>query len=67
MRQYTGKEKITYVGHSQGTSQMFSALSEGYGNLDEKINFFVALAPIVNLHLSKGVLSTLNNFIINSL
>jgi hypothetical protein len=25
---------------------MFTALAEGFGNLDEKINLFVALAPI---------------------
>ena len=33
VRHKTGFEKITYVGHSQGTSQMFSALAEGHGDL----------------------------------
>ena len=28
---------------------MFSALSEGYGEISKKINTFIALAPIVNL------------------
>lgn len=46
----TGKSKLTYVGHSQGTSQMYSALAENYGGLRDKLNLFVALAPIVNLH-----------------
>ena len=29
----TGKQKISYVGYSQGTSQMFSALSYNHGDL----------------------------------
>jgi hypothetical protein len=34
---------------------MFSALSEGHGNLKDKINIFVALCPITNLyHASAG-------------
>ena len=28
VRDYTGVEKLTYVGHSQGTTQMFYAISE---------------------------------------
>lgn len=28
---------------------MFSALSEGHGNFGDKLNLFVALAPVVNL------------------
>ena len=32
-----------------GTSQMFSALAEGHGNLNDKILNFVALCPIINL------------------
>lgn len=28
---------------------MFSALSEGHGDLKEKINIFIALCPITNL------------------
>jgi len=33
---------------------MFTALAEKYGNLDEKINIFVALAPITHLFGSKS-------------
>jgi pimeloyl-ACP methyl ester carboxylesterase len=33
VRHMTGKDKITYIGHSQGTTQMFAALAEGYGDL----------------------------------
>jgi hypothetical protein len=28
---------------------MFTALSEGFGNMDEKLNLFVALAPVTRL------------------
>ena len=52
VRHKTGRDKITYIGHSQGTSQMFSALSEGTGDLKDKINLFVAICPITNLGLS---------------
>ena len=45
----TGQSKLAYMGHSQGTSQMFSALSEGHGNLKDKVSIFIACAPIVNL------------------
>lgn len=50
----TGHDKISYVGHSQGTSQMFSALADKqtlHGNVlvKDKLNLYIALAPIVNL------------------
>lgn len=45
----TGKEKLSYLGHSQGTTQMFTALAEKFGDLDQKINLFVALAPVTRL------------------
>ena len=33
VRDFTGQDKIAYIGHSQGTVQMFSALSENKSNL----------------------------------
>ena len=50
----TGHKKISYIGHSQGNSQMFSALSEGHGNLKDKINIFVVLCPITNLYYASA-------------
>jgi len=31
---------------------MFAALSEGYGDVGNKLNNFIALAPIVNLKMA---------------
>lgn len=47
----TGHEKIAYVGHSQGTSQMFAALScpQSAAFMNSKVAIFIALAPIVYL------------------
>ena len=44
----TKHAKLSYIGHSQGTSQMFSQLSES-SYLNSKLNIFIACAPIVNL------------------
>lgn len=46
----TGKAKVSYIGYSQGTSQMFSALSHNHGNLQNKINLFIALAPVIEMN-----------------
>ena len=43
----SGQEKVTYVGHSQGTTQMFYALTQDEPKIMSKVNLFVALAPIV--------------------
>lgn len=48
-RKVTGFDKISYIAHSQGTTQMFSALANNHGQMNDKINFFIALAPIANL------------------
>lgn len=45
----TGREQISYMGHSQGNTQMFTALAENFGNMTAKINFFVAIAPVTKL------------------
>lgn len=43
----SGRQNLTYIGHSQGTTQMFYALSTNYDQWKDKINLFVAIAPIV--------------------
>ena len=49
VRKLTGVEKVTYMGHSQGTTQMFYALGTNEAWLDERVNLFIALAPIIRL------------------
>lgn len=54
----TGQKDVSYIAHSQGTTLMFTALAEGFGNLNSKINLFVALAPIAYLQDSSDDLLT---------
>lgn len=48
---FTGQAKVAYVGHSQGTTQMFAALSDPTLNplVSKFIKVFIALAPVVYL------------------
>ena len=41
--------KVTYVGHSFGTTQMFAALSQNFANIKDHVNHFVALGPVAKL------------------
>jgi pimeloyl-ACP methyl ester carboxylesterase len=41
--------KITYVGHSEGTTQFFMGASLNPDYYKDKVNLFVGLAPIVRL------------------
>lgn len=45
----TGREKISYIGHSQGTSQLFSALTYNNEYFSAKLNSFIALGPVTSL------------------
>lgn len=47
--QTTGLQKISYVGHSEGTTQMFMGLSTMPDYFKERVNVFVAMAPPVFL------------------
>jgi pimeloyl-ACP methyl ester carboxylesterase len=49
IRNATKQSKISYIGHSLGTAQMFSALSINAGDLRNKINAYIAMAPITRL------------------
>lgn len=52
----TGQDTLSYIAHSQGTTLMFTALAENFGNLNDKINVFVALAPVTYLQDSTDAL-----------
>lgn len=56
----TGEEKIDYIGHSQGTLQMFIALSnpEVAARIKPKLKHFIALGPV-------GYIRTLGSVLMN--
>eukprot|EP00475_Leptophrys_vorax_P029339 TRINITY_DN4298_c0_g1_i1.p1 TRINITY_DN4298_c0_g1~~TRINITY_DN4298_c0_g1_i1.p1 ORF type:complete len:413 (-),score=102.22 TRINITY_DN4298_c0_g1_i1:116-1234(-) len=57
--QSTGYASLGYIGHSEGTIQCFAALSE-LPELKEKINVFIALAPVAFVsHQQSKVFSAL--------
>lgn len=58
VREVSRKEKITYVGHSQGTAQMFYALSTNEDEIAKKVNLFVAFAPIVRFQGMSSLLKS---------
>lgn len=65
----TGVQKVTYIGHSQGTTQMFCALSENLAFFKEHMNLFIALAPVVRVDgCSSGLLKKMsdNDLIVKS-
>jgi hypothetical protein len=45
---------------------MFSALSLGHGNLKDKLNIFVAICPITNLHFAAPPVGSLTKTIDNA-
>ena len=53
----TGLETLSYVGHSQGTTQMFVASSLDPSYFTQKVNLFVALAPVLNTKNISGVVN----------
>lgn len=59
----TKADKIDYIGYSQGSSQMFLALSEDEEWWSERIKSFTAIAPVVNFRaIQSKLLKTLANF-----
>ena len=42
----TNNTKLSFIGHSFGTSQMFSALAFNHGNIKDKVDVFLAMAPV---------------------
>ena len=56
----TGVQKITYIGHSQGSSQIFSAMTILPTFYKENINGIIALGPVTNLeNVNQGFLKIL--------
>jgi len=49
----SGKDNLSYIGHSQGTTMGFGGFSS-IPELEDKINLFVALAPVANISHCKG-------------
>ena len=59
----TGREKMAYIGHSMGTTQMFYALAETQDYIASKVSVFVSLAPILKLsHTDSKVLKFITHF-----
>mmetsp|Transcript_15492 Transcript_15492/g.20959 ORF Transcript_15492/g.20959 Transcript_15492/m.20959 type:complete len:183 (-) Transcript_15492:593-1141(-) len=46
----TFQPNLTYVGHSQGTSQIFDAMTHVNFYFEKYVNLFVALGPVVRLN-----------------
>ncbi|CDW78774.1 ab-hydrolase associated lipase region family protein [Stylonychia lemnae] len=47
--QVTKQQKLAYMGHSQGTSQMYYALAENENYFADKVSVFIALGPVIRL------------------
>jgi pimeloyl-ACP methyl ester carboxylesterase len=45
----TGREKISYIGHSQGTAQLFAALTLKTDYFKKRLNAFLAFGPVSSL------------------
>lgn len=53
----TGAQSASYIGHSQGTTQMFCALSENLEFFKKRMNLFIALAPVAKVeNCSSGII-----------
>lgn len=60
--QKTGVKNVSYAGHSQGTQQMFAALSENLDFFKTKINVCLMLAPITRIdRMSYGLIQKVKN------
>jgi len=44
----TGASQLSYIGHSQGTTQAFASFST-YKQVEEKVKIFIALAPVATV------------------
>jgi lysosomal acid lipase/cholesteryl ester hydrolase len=59
----TGVDKITYIGHSQGTSQMFAGISKLPDYYKSVLNGFIALGPVTYMdHIGSNFISMAANY-----
>ena len=55
----TKQEKLAYIGHSQGTSQMYWALSHNEEFFAKRVSVFIALGPVMRLdHCRSDLIKT---------
>jgi lysosomal acid lipase/cholesteryl ester hydrolase len=52
----TGKPKLAYIGHSQGTTQMFYGLAKNEDYFASRVSVFIALGPVTRLDNCKSSL-----------
>jgi len=58
----TNAEKLAYIGHSEGTTEMFYGLSEDMDYFGDKVSVYIALAPVADLPNTEiPILKTLAN------
>lgn len=55
----SGRKKIAFVGHSQGTTEMFVAMSDNHDFITEHVNYFAAFGPITSMNNVKDPLLSL--------
>jgi hypothetical protein len=52
--------KLTYIGHSEGTTQAFAGFLDPEFEVSSKVNLFVAMAPVAySAHFQSVLLRTL--------
>jgi len=54
IRNETGLQKISFIAHSTGTTQLFYALTKKPEFWKERLNLFVALSPVTRMENSKS-------------
>lgn len=59
----TGKKDLTFVGWSQGTTQMFIAASRSQRSfLESRVNLFIALSPVTYLKHQESLMLTIASY-----
>ena len=61
IKKVTGRKKVNYVGHSQGSVVLFSAVAQLGHEFSRKINKFFALAPAASVSKMNTTFKTYMN------